>query len=238
MCQGVRAVLRPPGHPLRWRADAGHPARRADPGLHLVLGHQRAGRRWGGSDTCRLSIAATGASPSPRPHPVHRLGDTPRCGPGRPPGPRWPRLAGLLAGLAVRPASQGPVLGRGRLLGVGAVGARRPVGVRRVPTRPASQPHDPVGQHHRLRLQLGGQQIPCRQLGLVQLGLGGGHRSQLAVDRTLARQHRAQLVDRQGGQFAQRLGHARHDRHPQSYGSTRAAHATLPKVTATASHPG
>src|SRR5215217_2323837 len=149
-----------------------------------------------------------------------------------------PWLAGLLAGLAPRPAPQRPALRLAGLLGVGAVGAGRLAGVGGVPARLPFQPHDPIAQDHHLRPQLrdlrvgrrhlrpqlDDLRVPCRQLSLVQLGLGSNHPPQLGVDRTLTPQRRAQLFNRQGGQFARRLGHARHDRHARTRRSTRPAH--------------
>src|SRR6266540_200720 len=141
------------------------------------------------------------------------------------------RRAGLLAGPAPRPAPQRPVPRLARRLGVGAVGAGRLAGVGRVPGCLVLQLGDPVSKAGDLRIrcrhlrpQLSDQHVPCRQLGLVQLGLGSDHRPRLGVDRTLPPRRRAQLLHRQAGQVTRRLGHARDDRHVRSRRSTRSAH--------------
>src|SRR6266540_6934252 len=59
---------------------------------------------------------------------------------------RGPRIARLLAGPAPRPATQRPAGDRARLLGIGTVGAGRPVGVRRVPARLPLQLRHPIAQ--------------------------------------------------------------------------------------------
>jgi hypothetical protein len=241
MRQHPRAVLDPPGHPGGCLPDGGRPTRRAPARLDQVGGHDRARRgRWDlehlpgvlGVHRHPGKLAPTFGTGRRGAHDrvvgVSHLGQ----------GDAW--LAGLLAGLAARPGSQRPVGGRARLLGVGTVGAGGLAGVGGVPARLPLQLGDPVAQDRHLRPQLGDLRVPCRQRTLVQFGLGGDHRPQLGVDRTLTQQRRAQLLDRQGGQVARRLGHGRHDRHAASRRSTRSTHgilSSLSEVTATAFHP-
>jgi hypothetical protein len=223
-----RAVLDPATHPGGRLPDGGRPTGRAPARLDPVLGHHRA-RRWRRrlEHLPRLlgGHQPTGkVTPTPRTDrrgthdPMVRIGHLRQ---------RRARRAGLLAGLTARAAPQRPVGRLARLLGVGAIGAGRPVGVGGVPPRLPLQPHDPLAKHHHLRPQLGQLRVPCRQLGLMQLGLAGQHHPQLGIDRTLAPQRRTQLLDRQGGQFARRLGHARDDQHPANRRSTRPPRSIL-----------
>ncbi len=149
----LRAVLGPAGHPRRRLPDAGRPTDRAGARLDQVGGHHRARRgrrdlehlpRLRGGDRHVGKVAPAPSTDRRGAH--HGVVRVAHLGQGRP----W--LAGLLAGLAPGAAPQRPVLRLAGLLGVGAIGTGRPIGVGRVPARPAFQLGDPVAQHRHLRL--------------------------------------------------------------------------------------